>query len=80
MKAALICLCVAAVLYTAHKFFLWLENRGWIYYQKKKAQPGTVASAWLELHQLVEPGKQHVLEIQREEYKEEEGEGGPDEV
>jgi hypothetical protein len=40
-----------------------------------------VASAWLELHQLVEPGKQHVLEIQREEYKEEEeGEGGPDEV
>jgi hypothetical protein len=76
IKWTVISLSVGVFLFAAHKTLLWMERRGWIYYQKKKAQPGTSASAWLELHQLVEPGKKHVLQIQREEHKEEDDQGG----
>ncbi len=78
LKWPFIVLCVGALLFAGHKFLLWMEDRGWIYYLKKKASPGTAGSAWLELQSMIEPATKHVLKVEREEHKEEDGEGGPD--
>ena len=74
LKWPLILLGICAILFTCHKIFLWMEERGWIYYHKRKASPGTAASAWLELHSMIEPGKKHVLKVEREEHEEDDAE------
>jgi hypothetical protein len=71
----LIGICVG--LFALHKLGLWIESRGWIYYHKKKASPGTAASAWLEMQSLIEPGKKHVIQVQREEHEEDDGDAEP---
>ncbi len=73
-----ILLSVCFSLIVCHKALQWMEDRGWIYYLKKKATSGTTASAFLELHSLIEPNKKHVLKIEREEYEEQDGEGASD--
>jgi hypothetical protein len=78
LKWPLILLGIGVLLFACHKFLSWMEGRGWIYYHKKKASPGTAASAWLELQSMVEPGTKHVLRVEREERQEDDGEGGPD--
>ena len=76
-QLGVIIICSAVLLFGFHILLQWMEDRGWIYYRKKKASPGTVSSALLELHSLLEPGKKHVLVIEREERKEQEDSGGP---
>lgn len=52
-------------LYGLHRFARWMEDRGWIYYQKKHAHPDAMGAAALEIQRLVNPGATHVLEITR---------------
>jgi hypothetical protein len=77
MKILLVCALAAAVLYGIHRLLLYCESRGWIYYWHKQGSPGTRASALLELHAMLEPQKKHMLTIQKEEHKEEDGDSGP---
>jgi len=78
LKWVLIIFGICVSLLACHNLLLWMEDRGWIYYHKKKASPGTAASAWLQLQSLVEPSKKHVLQVEREEYEEQDGEAGSD--
>jgi hypothetical protein len=52
-------------LWRLHRLGLWLEDRGWLYYQKKRPSSGPMSS-WVGLQQFVEPGVRHVVEIRQE--------------
>lgn len=62
-------------LFALHRFALWAECRGWIYYQRRKASPGSVGSALLQVQSLLEPGKVHVIKSQSERAAEEDDQG-----
>jgi len=68
---------LAAALLLLDRLALWMESRGWIYWQKKRASSGTLSSAALSVQQLLEPGKRHVLEMKKEqaERREDDGQG-----
>ncbi len=60
-----------------HYFALWAERRGWIYYKHRKASPGSVGNALLQVQSIFEPGKEHVLEARLEDAVEEDASGDP---
>lgn len=53
---------IGAALWMFDRLFLFCEARGWIYWRKKKASPGTLGSALLELHSIIEPDKKRMAE------------------
>ena len=59
------------------RLLLAAEARGWIYWRRRKASPGTRAGAMLELHAMLEPSRRHAAEVVRAEAHEEDDEGGP---
>jgi hypothetical protein len=77
MKYALLVLLTVASLYGLHRLGLWAEGRGWLYYRKKHGSSGTLASALLEVHSLLEPSKRHVVEERKRDQVEDEGSGIP---
>ena len=70
-------LITVAAIYAVHRFACWSEDRGWIYYRKKSGRPGMTASAFLEIHSMMEPSKKHILEVMREEDDEQDETGDP---
>jgi hypothetical protein len=64
-------------MYVLHRLALWAEERGWIYYLKKKARPDTLGNAFLELQSMVQPEKKYAIEA-RQEKAEREDQCGPD--
>ena len=42
-------------LYGLHRLALWMEDKGWIYYKRKKASPNALGNAFLEIEQIVQP-------------------------
>jgi hypothetical protein len=68
-------LCVA--LYSLDRFLLWLESRGFIYYRKSHSSPGTAASAFLEIHSLLESNRKQLVEVMRTEQNEQSQTGDP---
>jgi len=60
-----------------HRLMLKAEERGWIYWRRRKGSHGMAASATLEVQQLIEPSKKYVLEVQREQAPESDEEGDP---
>jgi hypothetical protein len=77
MRLALILIAVAAALFALDRLLLAAEARGWIYYRKKQASPGTGASAFLELQSMLEPGRKHEISALRREEEERDDEGEP---
>jgi len=75
MKTALIVIVVVLGLVIADRLLLAAEARGWIYWRRKSASPGTTAAAMMELHSMVEPGRAHVAEAIRAEETEKDDEG-----
>jgi hypothetical protein len=65
---------VAIGLFLIDRAALAMERRGWIYWRKRKANPGTRAAAALEIQQLLEPGTRWVEEAQTE-HKENDDDG-----
>lgn len=59
------------------RLLLAAEERGWIYWRRRKASPATRAGAMLELHAMLEPGRRHTAEVVRAEAHDEDDEGGP---
>ena len=41
-------------LYALHRLALWAEQRGWIFYMKKKPSTTALGSAFLEIRQLAQ--------------------------
>ena len=65
---------VAAAVYLLDRLGLWLEDRGWLYYRRKK--PGSSPlSMWVAMQKFMEPGFKHVREVGQE-LKEDEGVSG----
>ncbi len=56
---------VAALLYGAHRFLLYAEQRGWVYYKDKRAPAGSGVLAFMELMSIYKPEIEHVIEEQR---------------
>ncbi len=63
-------------LYALHRLALWAEQRGWIFYMKKKPSTTALGSAFLEIQQLAQPEKRHLLEIKKDQKAEEDEAGG----
>jgi hypothetical protein len=70
MRFVIILVACAVAIVILDRLLLAAERRGWIYWRKRKASPGTTASAMLEIQSLVEPGRAHTVERLREELPE----------
>ena len=66
-----------AGLYGLHRLCLWAEQRGWIYYRKKRGSSGTLSSAVLGVHSLLEPSKRYIVEETSRHQEEEDQSGDP---
>lgn len=64
-------------LYLIDRAALWAEDRGWIYWRKKRAQTGAISSALISLDAVTNPAAQHVVEA-KEAKKLEERDNGDD--
>lgn len=56
---------IPIALYHMHKFFLWLEQKGWLYYRHKKPQSGVLGSALQELNAMLQPSSRHTIEMKQ---------------
>ena len=61
--------------FVLHRLASYAEDRGWIYYRKKKASPGTASRAFLELQSMVDPRSRHVIEAEEQDPESEDAEG-----
>ena len=66
MKLLLAVVVLVAVGFVLDRLLLKAEERGWIYWRRRKGSHGMPASAALEVHQLLEPSKKYILEVQQE--------------
>jgi len=62
-------LLLAAAIFAFDRLFLYMEKRGWIYYRKKKPSSSALSNACLEVQQLLEPSKKYVVEVKKDEKK-----------
>ena len=79
LVGALIVLGLFAAFFWLDRFCLWLEDRGWLYYRRKKPS-GSAASAWVAMQQFVEPGVKHVVQIRQERRSREDEEAGRERI
>jgi hypothetical protein len=56
---------LAVLFYGAHRFMLYAEQRGWVYYKHKRAPAGSGALAFMELMKIYRPEIEHVIEEER---------------
>ncbi|MGQ9801988.1 MAG: hypothetical protein ACUVRL_10050 [Candidatus Saccharicenans sp.] len=68
-------LAVIGFLLALDRLLLYLEIKGWIYYRRKKPNPGSVGNVCLEIQQLLEPSKKYVIQVKKEEKKEQQESG-----
>src|SRR6516225_7829084 len=55
---------IVAALYGLDRLGLWLEDRGWLYYRRKKPTSGSMSSL-VAMQQFVEPSIKHVVEVRQ---------------
>jgi hypothetical protein len=79
MKVVLVLALACGALYLLHRLALWAEDRGWIFYQRRKPSRTALGTAFLEVQSLVEPGKRLLLEARQEQDREEDESGEPPE-
>jgi len=76
MQTTLIALAVAALLWGTHRFLTYAEERGWVYYRKKRGSYGGlgVTSNFLNMY---DPSRKHLQQAVRvAEWKREEDDDG----
>ena len=70
---------VLAALYPLHRMLRWMESRGWIYYTKSSGVSTRAGNAMLEIQQILEPSRKHIIEMKREDKKKPDALGEPPE-
>lgn len=65
-KIAFWVLLVGGSLFALDRLFLFMESRGWIYYRRRKPGSSALSNACLEVQQLLEPSKKHIVQIKKE--------------
>jgi hypothetical protein len=76
MQPALIVIAAAGGLWALHRFLTYAEDRGWIYYRRKRGSYGGlgVTSNFLNMY---DPSRRHLQEVVREvEWKRDEDDDG----
>lgn len=76
MNPLIVGLLVLVGLYGLHRLACWMEARGWIYWTKSGGHSTRAGNAMLEVQQLLEPGKKHVIELKQDEKAERDDQGG----
>lgn len=71
---------VLAFLYGLHHLALWAEDRGWIYYKRRKPSSSVLGNAFLEVQALIEPEKKNLVEVRCADSVEEDDQGDPPEA
>lgn len=77
LKWVLIVLGAAAVLAALDRLLQAAEARGFIYYRRKRASPGSLGSAMMEIQSHLQPSARHAVEEQRRVTKEADESGDP---
>jgi hypothetical protein len=78
MEAAIIVALAVAGLCLLHRFLSYAEDRGWIYYRKKRGTYGGLHSTTNFLN-MYDPSRRHLQEVVREsEWKRDEDDDGDD--
>ena len=77
MTSVILAALVATTMYALHRLALWMEDRGWIYYRKRRGSSGVLGAAFLELQSIYEPGRRYVLEEIRSDEMETQDSGDP---
>jgi hypothetical protein len=75
MKLAVIAIAIIIGSLLLHLLALWAERRGWIYYKHTRPSRSALGNAFLEVQSILEPNKKHIIEIKKEQ-KREDGEKG----
>ncbi|MGB9893990.1 MAG: hypothetical protein ACPLRA_06210 [Candidatus Saccharicenans sp.] len=70
-------LTIIGFLLVIDRLLLYLEIRGWIYYRRKKPSSSALSNACLEVQQLLEPSKKYIIEIKKDEKREQQEAGDP---
>ena len=70
---------VAATLWLLDRFLLRLEEKGYLYYRRKRATRSRLGAAFLEVQAILEPDKRHAARIRREKGPESAGAEAPPE-
>ncbi len=79
MKIFLWIAAAGMVVFLLDRLLLKMERRGWIYYRKSKPSRTSLGNAFLEIQSLLEPSKKEILEVRREDKKEQAESGEPPE-
>ena len=66
---------IVAALFGLDRLGLWLEERGWLYYRRKKPTSSPM-SALVAMQQAIEPGVKHVVEVKHHQRSEKEKAAG----
>jgi hypothetical protein len=61
----LVLVALVAALFGLDRLCLWLEDRGWLYYRRKRPSSSPLG-AWVALQQFLEPTVRHVHEVGQE--------------
>jgi hypothetical protein len=69
----------AIVLFLLDKALLKAEARGWIYYRRNEPKRSGLGNAFLEIQKIWEPSKEAMVEVMKEEKKEQSDSGDPPE-
>ncbi len=80
MTTFLIILTAVVLLYGLHRLALWAEDRGWIYYLRRKTSGSSLGNAFLEVQSMIEPEKRQLVEARKAENVEEDEQGDPPEA
>lgn len=70
MKIILWVVGIGIAMFLLDKALLKMESRGWIYYRKKAPTRSSLGNAFLEIQSLLEPSKKAMVEVMKEEKKE----------
>jgi len=81
MKLVIIAAAIIAGSVLLHVLALWMERKGWIYYKHNKPSSNALGNAFLEVQSILEPNKKHIIEVKKEDKKQNEEAGDePDDV
>jgi hypothetical protein len=58
-------LSAVVAVYGLHLLALWAEDRGWMYYRRRKPTSSGLGNAFLEVQSLIEPEKRQLVNVQR---------------
>ncbi|MDY0232101.1 MAG: hypothetical protein RBR88_06430 [Candidatus Saccharicenans sp.] len=66
---------ITGLLFGLDRWLLFMEGRGWIYYRKKKPNSSALSNACLEVQKLLEPSKKYVVQIKKDEKRDQQKAG-----